>query len=425
VPSATPDVAVVGGGAIGVCVALELARRGADVLLLESGPDLGSGCSAGNAGLLCPSHVEPIATRAALLDGLRWLGSHDSPFALRPRPALLPWLLRFAAACTPARERAAAAATRTLSQASLELHLQLAREHGTGLEQRGTLNVYETEKLYARGLREARENAAAGLANEPLSPAEATGFEPALLGPVAGAIYYPGDLSGDPLAFVQALGRAAADAGADLRTGAEVHALRTRDGRIHELETAIGTVRAGTVVLAAGAWTPRLVRGLGLSVPVEPGKGYHVEYAAATGDPRVPVYLQEARVVATPLPGRLRVAGVLELSGLDLSLSSSRVAAVQRAAERRVRGVAGRTVQSLWSGLRPCPPDGMPIVGRPARYANLVLATGHAMLGFTLAPLTGQLVAELVAGEKPSHDLSLLDPDRFSRTAAGLRARGR
>jgi D-amino-acid dehydrogenase len=399
---------------VGVCSALELARAGARVTLLEAGSALGAGCSAGSAGLICPSHVEPLATRAALAAGLRSLGSRDGPFALRPRPALLPWLARFAAACTPAREHAAATVTRGLSRASVELHVRLAEQLGTGVERRGTLNVYETEQRYEKGLAEARANEAAGLPSEPLAGAEATAFEPALAGPVAGAVYYPGDLSGDSLAFVRAVGAGAREAGAEIRTGTEVLSIRSRGGRVDELETTAGLVRADAVVLAAGVWTRGLARGLGLALPVEGGKGYHVDYPEGATDPRVPVYMQEARVVATPLPGRLRLAGMFELAGLDLSVDPHRLGSMRRAGERRVRGVAGRRVLEVWRGLRPCAPDGMPLVGRPGRYDNLVLATGHAMLGFTLAPVTGALVAELVAGAQPSHDITLLHPDRFT-----------
>src|SRR4051794_29538400 len=269
----TPDVAIVGGGVIGACCALELARAGARVALLESAAGLGQGCSAGNAGLLCPSHVEPIASRAALLEGLKALPSRDSPLALRPRPALVPWLLRFAAACTPARERAATQITRELSAASLQLHAELAAEHGTGVAQTGTLNVYETVKVFGRGRQEAAHNTAAGLRNQVLAGDEATAFEPALAGPVAGAIYYPDDRSGDPLAFVQGVGRAAEAAGAEIRCGVEVLGLRVRGRRIEALETSAGPLSAGTVVLAAGVWSPRLVKGLGLSLPVQGAKG--------------------------------------------------------------------------------------------------------------------------------------------------------
>jgi D-amino-acid dehydrogenase len=409
-----PDVAIIGGGAIGACCALELAQAGARVTLLESAPGLGEGCSAGNAGLLCPSHVEPIASRAALLEGLKALPSRDSPLALRPRPALVPWLLRFAAACTPDRERAATELTRQLSAASLAMHAELASEHATGVVQTGTLNVYETVKVFERGRREAAQNAAAGLANQVLPAAEATAFEPALAGPVAGAVYYPDDRSGDPLAFVQAVGRAAEAAGAEIRCGVEVLGLRTRGGRIEALETSAGPLPAATVVLAAGVWSPRLVQGLGLSLPVQGAKGYHLDRPAADGDPRVPVYLQEARVVVTPLPGRLRLAGVFDLAGLDDSIDRRRLAAVRSAGERRIRGLAERPVVHVWRGLRPCAPDGLPILGRTRRIENLLLATAHAMLGFTLAPVTGRLVSQLVRGQEPAHDLSLLDPDRFT-----------
>lgn len=415
--SSADDVVVVGGGAVGACAALELARRGAKVTLLERGPRLASGCSEGNAGLICPSHAEPLASRAALAEGFRSLLDRDGPVALHPRPALAPWVARFVAACTPAQARAGTRAIRSLSQASMRRHEQLARELATGVERRGTLNVYETEERFEYG-RRAAEEAKADMRSEIMVGANAPAFEPALRRPVAGAIYYPDELSGDPLAFVEAIGRAAEGAGAVVRTGVEVRALSASGGRIERLETSAGTFDAGTVVLAAGVWSPRLAGRLGLSIPVVSGKGYHLDYADAEGDPRVPLFLQEARVVVTPLPGKLRLAGTLELGGLDLSLNDRRVEAVRRAGNRRVHGLDGRNVIHRWSGLRPCAPDGLPIVGRPRGYGNLVVATGHAMLGFALAPVTGALVADIVAGAQPSEDITLLDPDRFT----GLRS---
>ncbi|MHB8643686.1 MAG: NAD(P)/FAD-dependent oxidoreductase [Gaiellaceae bacterium] len=404
---------VIGGGAIGVTCALYLARDGARVTLLESGAELGAGCSAGNAGLLCPSHATPLATRASLLQGLRWSLTPDGPFALRPRPALVPWLARFAAACTPARERASTQLLRTLSVASVELHDRLRGEVGASTERTGTLNVYETERGFALGRLEAAEHADAGLRTQVLGAREAEAFEPSLAGPVAGAIFYPDELSGDPLDFVRVVGRAAVDAGAVIRTHTEVLALRTEGGRIAQIETTTGRVVAETVVLAAGAWSPLLTHGLGLDVPVEGGKGYHVDYEPDDGDPRVPIFLQEARVIATRMPGKLRLSGTFELVGLDLSVDQRRVAAIERAGRRRVHGLESRRRLEVWRGLRPCTPDGLPLVGRTGRYENLLLATGHAALGFTLAPITGALVAQLVAGEQPAYDLALLRPDRF------------
>jgi D-amino-acid dehydrogenase len=407
------DVIVVGGGAVGSACALELAHRGARITMLEASEELGAGCSAGNAGLLCPSQSFPLATRAALRQGLHSSLTADGPFAMRLRPSLVPWLARFVAACTPERERAATRVIRSLAVASLALHERLRDEAGARTERLGTLNVYETESLLAEGRREAAEHGAAGLRFETLTRREAAELEPALVGPLAGAIFYPEELSGDPLEFVRVVGRAAEQLGVEIRTRTEVLSLHAERGRISRVETTAGSMAAETIVLAAGAWTPRLAHGLSLSIPVEGGKGYHVDYETADGDPRIPILLKEAHVVATPLPGRLRLAGKLELVGLDLSVDRRRIAAIERSARRHLRGLEGRSLLDVWRGLRPCAPDGLPMVGRTARYDNLVLATGHAMLGFTLAPITGRLVAQIVGGEEPEHDLALLDPDRF------------
>jgi D-amino-acid dehydrogenase len=395
-----PEVVVVGGGAIGVSAAYELARRGVRVTLLERG-ELGDGCSAGNAGLVCPSHSHPLATPAALAEGLRSLPHSDSPLSIRPRRSTLGWLARFAAACRADRAERATDAIRALSVASLELHAELAGL-GTGFERRGTLSVYETEARFAAGRIEAVRS---GLTSRILSPREARELEPALGGGIAGAVFFPDEGHLDPLRYVRAIGEAAARAGADVQTGIEVHSLAP-------FETSGGRLRPRTVVLAAGVWTARLAR-----VPITGGKGYHVDLEPVDGDPRVPLLLQEARSAVTPLGDRLRLAGTLEVAGLDARPNPARIEAMRRAAAR-VLGSDRRAVLDIWTGLRPCAPDGLPVIGRPSAQRELVLATGHAMKGLSLAPVTGRLVAELIAGEPPSHDLAPFSPDRFRRARA-------
>jgi D-amino-acid dehydrogenase len=379
-------VAVVGGGAVGACCALELARRGARVTLYERGPTLASGCSAGNAGLICPSHSTPIANPTSLRNGLRWMWKRDSPFYLRPRPAVLPWLARFALASRHPEE--GAAAIRELSVASLELHAELGEELGTSFERTGTLNVYESHE----GLeREARAAARSGLPFEVFDPDGTRELEPALIGPVAGSVRYPQEGRVDPKRFVEAVGTAAADAGADIRVGTEI---RSTD-----------ELGAETVVVAAGAWSKRLV-----DLPLEGGKGYHVDYELSEDSPRLPTWVQETWTIATPLPDRLRLSGTLELAGLDLSISEPRVQKIRAGGERWFRGLRGRRELETWAGLRPCLPDGLPAIGR---LDGVVVATGHAMKGVSLAPVTARLVAQLLSGEPAEHDLALFRPDRF------------
>ncbi len=404
----SPEVVIVGGGAIGVTAAHQLSLEGAAVTLLERGDTLAFGCSAGNGGLICPSHSLPIATPATLRQGMGSLVRSDGPFALRPAPSGLPWLARFAAACGAERAHRGMRAVRGLSLASLDLHAELA-DLGTSFERRGTLSVYGTDAAFKAATGELEGS---GLRAEVLSSVDVTGLEPALRPPLAGGVFYPDEAHLDPLRYVQAIGEAAVSAGVGIRTGVEVRALRRRKGAL-TVETSEGELRAATVVLAAGAWTAGLARGLGVFVPLTGGKGYHVDLAARAGDPRVPLWLHEDRLVVTPLPGRLRISGTIELPVLDLKVSKPRVDAIRRAAGRALLGMQGRGDGEVWAGLRPCTPDGLPVIGRPAGAPELILATGHAMKGLSLAPVTARLVADLVAGRDPSHDLEPFGPDRF------------
>jgi D-amino-acid dehydrogenase len=407
----SPDVAVVGGGAIGAAAAYELTRRGARVMLLERSGDA-SGCSFGNAGLICPSHAEALANPAAVRDGLGFLARRDSPFRLRPRPALLPWLARFGAASLPRRSARATAVLRALAEASLELHEGLARAGlATGFARRGTLSVFES----ARGFERARTGRAPAPGARFLDAREARDLAPALAPGIAGALFHPRDAHCDPGDLVGALLQAAQEQGTEVRTGVELLRLQRRNGRIAGLETTAGLIGAGAVVLAAGAWSRALAREVGVNVPLEAAKGYHVEIETDALDGGIPVYIEEARVIATPLAGRVRLAGTLDLSGFDLGVDPVRVASLARAADRTLTLPRGARTVRVWRGLRPCTPDGLPVIGRAPGLENLVLATGHAMLGITLAPVTGELVASLVGGETPRHALEPLRPERFAQ----------
>ncbi len=400
-----PDVAVVGGGAVGVSVALELARRGASVTLLERGPELAWGCSAGNAGIVGPSHVLPLADPAAVRDGVRWMLRPDSPFFVRPRPRVLPWLARFLAASQPRRHARHRRVLQSLATRSAAMHASLEQSGlDAGYRQTGLVNAYRSADALAR----AHTNG-----NGAVEPP--TALASALAPDLAGLVYDPDEAHCDPRRYVDAVGALAVDEGVDVRTGVEVLGLRCRGARIESLWTTAGDVVAGEVVLATGVWSVDLARTLGVKLPIEGGKGYHVDVEARPDDPEVPVWLHESRVVITPLDGRLRLAGTLERTGTDRGVDVRRVQAILDAARRAMPRLASRRTLEVWRGLRPCTPDGLPVIGRSARVENAVFATGHGMWGLQLAPLTGSLVAGVIAGDAPEHeqDVHPLRPDRF------------
>jgi D-amino-acid dehydrogenase len=410
-------IIVVGGGVVGVCAAYYLVRRGLPVALVEKG-DIAAGSSYGNAGLIVPSHSVPLAAPGVLRQGLRWMLDPESPFYIRPRPSreLGRWLFRFARACTESHVRRALPVIRDLSRMSLDLYRELAALPGLefGFRQDGALAVYRTAAGLEHGRHEAALLEAAGIGAQVLDGAGARALEPALRRDLAGAVHFPGDAHVTPDRFVRGLAREAEGLGARLLTGTEVLGFTRRGGRIAAVETTRGDLAAEQVVLAAGSWSAGLARGLGLDLPIQPAKGYSVTCDRPASGPRMPLLLGEARVAVTPMGDALRFAGTLELAGLDLAIDRRRVAAIRRAVPQYLAGDAGSTVREIWRGLRPCSPDGLPYIGRPARCDNLIVATGHAMIGVSLGPVTGALVAQLAAGEPPMLDLSLLGPGRFA-----------
>lgn len=407
-----PDAVVVGAGAVGLCAAVWLRREGLEVTVLERRAP-GAGASWGNAGWVVPSHSTPLAHPGALGRGLRWLADPRSPLwvAPRPQPALWAWILRFARFCSRAHVQRALPVLVRLQQRSLALYEDLSsRGLAFGFQRTGSLSSYRTAEGFREGLAEAELLARHGVEFEPLAGRWALEREPLLRDGLAGAVYFPRDAHLDPARLVLELARWAESEGVRLRTDSEVDALEPQGSRV--------AVRGGgsrrvpeVVVLAAGAWSGQLARTAGLRLPLIPAKGYSITLEHADSLPRSPVMLCEARVAVTPFQdGRLRLAGTLELGAWDLRISRRRVEAIRTAAETYLR-VQARGGE-VWCGLRPCTPDGLPLVGRVPRWRNLVVATGHGTLGVSLAPVTAELVVQAVR-DRPGGDLELLRPDRF------------
>jgi D-amino-acid dehydrogenase len=397
----SPDVLVVGGGIVGACAALELARGGASVDVLERGGGWGEACSWGNAGLLVPSHARPIAAPESLRAGIGWMVKPDSPFGLKLRPSLGPWLARYLRASTAARADEGEALQRDLAVESIGLFRELAAEGIDGaFDEPGCLTVHSSEEHAAA---EAGSETGRALGAQVLSGDEARALEPALTAHVRAAVLFPHEARCDPVRLSASVGAAAVARGVRLRTGVEAYAVGPGG-----VATTQGPVRAGTVVVAAGAWSGRLARTAGVRLPLQGGKGYAAEWGPAEAPARMPLYLHDHRVVANPMADRTRLTGGLLLDGLDESFDPRRVRAIAAAAED-VLGV--RTQPRLvWRGLRPCTPDGLPVIG-PSH--GVIFATGHGMLGVTLAPLTGRLVASIAAGSAAHPALARLSPERF------------
>jgi D-amino-acid dehydrogenase len=402
-------IIVLGAGVIGVTSAWYLAQAGHEVTVLDRQAEAGMETSFANGGQVSAGHAEPWARPAVIPKLLRWLGREDAPLLFRPRAdwAQWEWGLRFLLECMPGRFERNCRALAGLAIYSRDCLRVLRERTGVRYDERsrGILHFATSDREFAQLARNAEAMRALGVERQVKSAAECLQIEPALRHSeerVAGGVYTPQDESGDAHRFTQELARSCAERGVAFRYGTVVEAIE-RDADAIRLQGGERLV-ADAYVVALGSYSPLLLKGPGMKIPVYPLKGYSISLplgaAESMAAPEVSLTDEAHKIVISRLGNRLRAAGTAELAGYDVSVNPVRCNAIARRIRRLFPGLGGITVVDRWAGLRPATPNNVPIIGR-TRLRKLFLNTGHGTLGWTLACGSAQALADLVSGRKP------------------------
>ncbi len=412
-----PDVLVLGGGAVGLACALYLLRAGRSVTVIDRGK-VGAATSHGNCGTITPSHAVPLAAPGVLAQALRWMLKKDAPLRIAPRLdfALFEWLLQFARRSNAGEcRRVTAIKAPLLLRARAELG-DLVRNENLACEFQtlGTLNVYRDEREFEKSHASVRLAAEFGIVAETLDGAACRAREPALNDSIVGGYFNPNDAQLRPESYCAELARAVVARGGEIREDTQITGFRTGAGRIASVVTTQGEFAGHDIVFALGSWSPQVARQLDLRIPIQPGKGYSITYTRPSRYPRIPLSLKERAVCVTAWDSGYRLGSTMEFSGFDDSLNRTRLDALKRGAAEYLIEPEGPSVVEEWYGWRPMTYDDLPILGRAAALDNLVLATGHGMLGITMSAITGRLIAELISGAPPTLDPAAFQPSRFN-----------
>jgi D-amino-acid dehydrogenase len=411
VPSTS--VLVVGGGLIGLTSALALHERGAAVTVVDA-DGLGSGAARGNAGFVSPTLMAPLAGPGLLRKAAGALVRRDGALRIHPRavPSMVRWSVSFLRAGTATRFSAARAALAELNR-DLDRLLEDLAALGVdvSLGEDIVVPVHDgafAERLHAE-LRHMREFGAAA-PGDLLDGDQVRRIVPALTDHVRAGFVLPGNKALDPRRYVDSLITALETRGVVLLERRSITSFDVRGDRVHRVRTNEGLLDADELVLAAGAGMRAVGRLLGLRLDVVAGQGYNVALPTNAGLDR-PVIMEEVHAVATPFADRIRLGGTMELAGDSPPFNRRRIETVVRSM-RPFLDLEWTAQREPWSGSRPMSADGLPLIGRPRMYSNVVVAGGHGMFGLTLAPATARVVAELIVDGATSVDLSAFDPDR-------------
>ena len=414
---AAQRVIVTGGGVIGAACAYYLSKGGYQVAVVECG-DFGKGCSHGNCGLITPSHALPLPQPGVLVKTIKALLNKDSPLRIKPHidPRLWNWLFRSALRCNIADMMESARARVALLKSSMALYQELLITEPLDCqwESRGLIYVYQTQAEMAKFaktdqmLREALDLAATRYDGDALVQ-----LEPALKPGLAGGWHYQQDAHLRPDKLMSSWRHVLRSMDVAIQENTRVRAFVRNGTRARAAITDDGELPADAFVVATGALTPMLRKHLGCKIPIQPGKGYSMTMPRPERCPRIPLLFPEHKVAVTPMQSGYRLGSTMEFAGYDATLDPRRLNLLKAGACPYLHEPFCEPVEEQWCGWRPMTYDGKPIIDRSPIMDNVYIAAGHNMLGVSMAPATGKLIAELLSGAEPHIDLGPYSVKRF------------
>ena len=411
-------ISIIGGGINGLFSAHYLQKRGHEVTIIEQG-DLSDSCSHGNAGMIVPSHIIPLAAPGMIAKGLKWMLSSTSPFYIRPRMSgsLVKWGWLFYKNSTEANVQKSIPILRDISLLSKTLYQDFQKENyfDFGWHERGLMMLYQTPAMAHEEAEGAAIANKAGIEAHVLSEKDVQNLEPNTKVNAIGGVFYPGDAHLSPNLLVSNLKKYLHNQGVQFSYKTEVKGFDVQNQRVTGVLTENEKLEFDEVVIAVGAWSGVLSEKLGISLPLQGGKGYSMMFEGLGEKVNIPAIMLEARATATPMGDTLRCAGTMEIAGIDLTVNMNRVKGIVNGVNSFYPELKVELPQkeAVWSGLRPCSPDGLPYIGRLTNFKNVTMATGHGMMGVSLGPATGKLVSEIIGREKISVDIKALKPNRY------------
>lgn len=412
-------VIIVGAGIIGYSTAYYLNKAGCDVTIIDQ-TDGNNNCSFGNAGYVSPSHMIPLASPGIISEGLKWMLNKRSPFYIKPRLNLdlIRWGLLFKKAATEKRVKQAIPVLNELTVKSQQLYEEILADENieAGYSKPGLLMVCQTKEALHHEEELVKIAQEFGLEASTLTREETEKLEPNVEYDMAGSVYFGCDAWMTPDAFMDKFKPLLLERGVKIEFNTKLTDFNIKEGHVKSVQTEQGTFEADEFILAAGAWTPLLAKKLGIFMPLQGGKGYSFTIENPPAMPKLPSILVEGRIATTPMIHGLRIAGTMELTGINHEINPNRIEGIVDSVKQAMPSLRDYDFSQIepWAGLRPCTPDGLPYIGRIKSLCNLQVGTGHAMLGWTLGPITGKMLAKEIMGENTSVKSTLLEVERYN-----------
>jgi len=410
---------VIGGGIIGLCSAYYLKKSGWEVTVLDHS-DVNVNCSYGNLGMIVPSHFVPLASPGIVAKGFRWMLDSKSPFYVRPslNRNLISWGLKFIKNANAKNVEKAAAPLLHFNLYSKELYEELNNQPGFSfaLENKGILMYYKTERVAEEESHLANKAQQMGIDAVVLDIEKVQQLEPETELDILGAVHYRCDAHLYPNKLIPQLLDYLETSGVDIQSNNPVKYLVVGKGKIRKVVTSENEYKPDMVVLAGGAWLQELAKMVQLNVPLMPGKGYSFTYDHPQKKLNIPAILCEARVAITPMNGHMRYGGTMEIGAPNNKINLNRVEGIVESISKYFPGIKLDVPEEkdIWYGFRPCSPDGLPYIGRSSKIDNLLIAGGHSMMGLSMGPATGKVIADIANDKKTEVDISVFDPERYS-----------